>query len=71
MNSTISMVLKIKNALEVLPSLQNLMEEALIVVDELTSFAFNIRKEVFVVLGIFLFFLEKNLKKRKHIICFL
>jgi hypothetical protein len=60
MNSTISMVLKIKNALEVLPFLQNLMEEASIVVDELTSFAFNIRKEVFVVLESFFSFLRKN-----------
>jgi hypothetical protein len=33
------------------------MEEESIVIDELTSFAFNIRKEVCCV-GIFLFFLE-------------
>ncbi len=31
-----------KNAIEVLPSLQNLTEKASIVVDELTSFASNI-----------------------------
>jgi len=36
------MVLKIKNALEILPSLQNLTEEASIIVDELTSFASNL-----------------------------
>jgi hypothetical protein len=48
------MVLKPRNAPEVLPSLQILMEEESIIVDELTSVASNTKKEVCVVLESFL-----------------
>jgi hypothetical protein len=56
-------VLKLRNALEVLPYLQNFMEEELIVVDELTSFASNIRKGSLCCVEIFPFFLKKIQKK--------
>jgi hypothetical protein len=42
------------------------MEEESIIVDELTSFASNIRKEVCVVLESFLFFLRKFEEKKAH-----
>ncbi len=58
------MVLKLKDAHEVLLSLQNLMEEESIVVDELASFASNIRMEVCVVLKSFLSFLRKLEEKK-------
>jgi SpoU rRNA methylase family enzyme len=64
------MVLKLKDALEVLPFIQNLVEEQSIGVDELTSFASNIIMEVCVVLKSFLSFLRK-LEKKKALICFL
>jgi len=60
------MVLKLRDALEVLLSLQNLMEEEFIVVDELISFASNIKKEVCVVLESFLSFLRKFEEKKTH-----
>jgi hypothetical protein len=60
------MVLKIKNTPKVLPSLQNLMEEASIADDELTSFAFSIRKEVCVVLESSFSFLRKFEKKKEN-----
>jgi hypothetical protein len=39
LNYAISMILKLRVRPNVLPSLQNLMEEESIIVDELTSFA--------------------------------
>jgi hypothetical protein len=39
LNYAISMILKLKVGPNVLPSLQNLMEEESIIVDDLTSFA--------------------------------
>jgi len=42
------------------------MEEESIIVDELTFFAFNIKKEVCVVLEFFLSFLRKLEKKKGH-----
>jgi len=66
LNSIIFMVLKLRNAHEVLPSLQNLMEEESIIVDELTSFASNIRKEVSIVLEFFLSFLRNFEEKKAH-----
>jgi hypothetical protein len=42
------------------------MEEESIVVVELSSFAFNIRKEVYVVLESFLSFLKKIEEKKAH-----
>jgi len=39
LNYAISMILKLKVGLDVLPVLQNLMEEESIIVDDLTSFA--------------------------------
>jgi len=59
LNSITSIILKLKDALDVLPSLQNLMEEESIIVDELTSLAFNIEKGICVVLKSFLSFLKK------------
>jgi len=59
LNFVISIILKLKDALDVLPSLQNLMEEESIIVDELTSLAFNIEKGICVVLKSFLSFLKK------------
>jgi hypothetical protein len=59
LNSVTSIILKLKDALDVLPSLQNLMEEESIIVDELTSLAFNIEKGICVVLKSFLSFLKK------------
>jgi hypothetical protein len=59
LNSVTSIILKLKDALDVLPSLQNLMEEESIIVDELTSLAFNIEKGIYVVLKSFLSFLKK------------
>ncbi len=70
LNYAISMVLKLKDALEILPFIQNLVEEQSIGVDELTSFASNIIMEVCVVLKSFLSFLRK-LEKKKALICFL
>jgi len=58
------MVLKLRNVPKVLPFLQNLMEKESIVLDELTSFTFNIKKEVCVVLESFLYFLRKFEKKK-------
>ncbi len=60
------MVLKLRNAFKILSFLQNFMEEESIIVDELTSFASNIRKEVCVVLESFLFFLRKFEEKKAH-----
>jgi hypothetical protein len=60
------MVLKLRDALEVLLSLQNLMEEEFTVVDELIFFASNIKKEVCVVLESFLSFLRKFEEKKTH-----
>ncbi len=51
---------------KVLPSLWNLMEKESIDVDELTSFASNIRKEVCVVLESFFLFLKKIEEKKTH-----
>jgi hypothetical protein len=59
LNSVTSIILKLKDVLDVLPSLQNLMEEESIIVDELTSLAFNIEKGICVVLKSFLSFLKK------------
>ncbi len=56
LNSVTSIILKLKDVLDVLPSLQNLMEEESIIVDELTSLAFNIEKGICVVLKSFLSF---------------
>jgi hypothetical protein len=69
LNYAISMILKLRVGFNVLLSLQNLMEEESIIVDELTYFAYNIRKEICVVLKSFLSFF-KNLKKIKLLICF-
>ncbi len=66
LNFAISVVLKLRNALEVLPYLQNFMEEESIVVEELTSFASNIRKGSLCYVGIFPFFLKKIQKKKAH-----
>jgi hypothetical protein len=60
----ISMALNLEIHLK-LPFLHNLMEEESIVIDELTFFAFNIRKEVCVVLA-FLSFLRKFGEKKAH-----
>jgi hypothetical protein len=60
LNSVISIILKLKDALDVLPSLQNLMEEESIIVDELTSLAFNIKKGNLCCVKVFLFFFENN-----------
>jgi len=59
LNSIISIILKLKDALDVLPSLQNVMEEESIIVDELTSLAFNIEKGICGV-KVFPFFFERN-----------
>jgi hypothetical protein len=64
------MILKLKNVHDVLPSLQNLMEEESIVVDELTLFASNMKKGVCVVLESFLSFLRKFEKNKVHNILF-
>ncbi len=53
------MIFKLKDAHEVLLSLQNSLEVKSIVVDELASFASNIRMEVCVVLKFFFSFLKK------------
>ncbi len=64
LNYAISMILKLRVGPNVLPFLRNLMEEESIIVDELTSFAYNIRKEICVVLKFFLSFLKKIEKKK-------
>ncbi len=58
------MVLKLRDALEVLPFIQNLLEEESIGVDELTSFASTIIMEICVVLKSFPSFLRKLEKKK-------
>jgi molecular chaperone GrpE (heat shock protein) len=71
LNSIIFIILKLRDVPDVLPSLQNLMEEESIIVDELTSFASNIIKGVCVVLKSFLSFLKRILRNLKPIRCFL
>ncbi len=66
LNSTISIILKLRNVPDVLPSLLNLMEDESIIVDELIFFASNIKKGVCVVLKSFLSFLKKNFKNKAH-----
>ncbi len=59
LNYVISMIQKLRDVLNIFASLHNLMEVDPIIVDELTSFASNLRKEVCVVLEFFLCFLRK------------
>jgi hypothetical protein len=47
------------------------MEEESIIVDELTSFAFNIKKGICVMLESFLYFLKKFEEKKAHKMIFL
>jgi hypothetical protein len=69
LNYAISMISKLRVGHNVLPSLQNLMEKESIIIDELTSFAYNITKEICVVLKSFLSLL-KFFEKIKLLICF-
>jgi len=45
LNSTISIILKLRNVPDVLPSLQNLMEEESIIVDELIFLPLTSKRE--------------------------
>ncbi len=65
-HSTISMSLKLKEEPKNAPSFQTLTEEDFGVALELICLAFNIRKEVFRVLDIFISFLKKFDERKTH-----
>jgi hypothetical protein len=60
------MSLKLKVRPNILPSPQNLKEKESIIVDELTSFTYNNRKEICVVLKSFLSFFKIFEKNKTH-----
>jgi hypothetical protein len=66
LNSVISLILKHRDVRNIFPSLQNLTEEESIIIDELTSFAYKIRKEVCIVKESFLSFLRKFEENKAH-----
>jgi hypothetical protein len=62
----ISMSLKLKEENQILPSFESLMDDDSIVNDELSSLAFNIRREVINVMDSFLSFLKVYDRKKSH-----
>ncbi len=60
------MSLKLKEENQILPSFESLMDDDSIVNDELSSLAFNIRREVINVMDSFLSFLKVYDKKKSH-----
>jgi hypothetical protein len=66
LHSTIAMCLKLKNEVEISPTLVNLIDDDSRVVFELSLLAFNMKKEVLRLLESFLFFLRKYDTKKIH-----
>jgi hypothetical protein len=60
------MSLKLKEENQILPSFESLMDDDSIVNDELSSLAFNIRREVINVMDFFLSFLKVYDRKKSH-----
>jgi len=60
------MSLKLKEENQILPSFESLTDDNSIVNDELSSLAFNIRREVINVMDSFLSFLKVYDKKKSH-----